>query len=329
MEIQLHPGTGRGSVHSVLLGRRSERALLGLAAVWTLLALSLLWTGPIMTSRWLRHGRREDIVRQSEALRLTAGRVARDVDLLRMRAVAAGDRLTRIAFLYDVPPARWPPELDPEAGTIPGGDAGATIAALERYVGALERGRLLLAGSEEADRSLPRRVPSVLPLAASLFAPSALFGPRVSPWTGDDEFFPGLDLATSAGAVVTAPGAGRVAFTGRVRPSPNGWLWRVGIVAVIDHGGGIATLYGHLGRTDVRVGQPVERGDRIGVVGSSGWALVPQLHYELWRFARGGWRPTDPLFGILDQRLDTAAASLERMRATRVPDPVEALPGKR
>lgn len=329
MEIQLHPGSGRGSVRSVLLGPGSERVLLALAGLWVLLALSLAWTGPVMVSRWVREGRSGDVTRRSSLLRGSADRIAREAMVLRGRAVTAGDRLTRIAFLYEVPPGRWPRELDPESGGMGPDDAERTVASLERYMRALERGRLALERAEEADRTLARRVPSILPLAASLFAPSALFGPRVSPWTGETEFFPGLDVATGAGAAVIAPGEGRVAFTGRVRPSPIGWLWRVGNVVVVDHGGGTATVYGHLARADVRVGQRVERGDRLGAVGSSGWAMVPQLHYELWRLRGGRWRPTDPLYAILDHRLDTASASLERMVRTGASEPVERLPGIR
>jgi murein DD-endopeptidase MepM/ murein hydrolase activator NlpD len=327
MEIQLHPATGRGSVRSFLLGRRSERTLLLLIGLWALVSLSILWTAPAMTLRWLRHGHRADIARESAALRGSEKRLEGSAASLRDRAVATGDRLTRIAFLYDVPAAHWPRELDPEGGALAAGGLPERIGGLERYVAAMERARLLLARAEAADRDLARRVPSLLPISARLFAPSALFGPRVSPWTGEQEFFPGMDLATAEGTPVIAPGAGRVVFSGRVRPGPTGWLGRVGHVVVLDHGGGLATAYGHLSRADVRVGQRIERGARLGLVGETGWALVPQLHYELWRYAGGRWRPTDPLFAILDHRLDTAVASLEGMRRALAAGPGEPLPG--
>ncbi|MFN2386591.1 MAG: M23 family metallopeptidase [Thermoanaerobaculia bacterium] len=328
MEIQLHPATGRGSVRSFLLGRRTERGILMLVGVWAIVSISLIWTAPVMTLRWLRHGHRADIARDSSALRGSERRLAESAVSLRDRASAIGDRLARIAFLYDVPAAQWPRELDPEGAALSAGTSPVSLDGLERYIAAMERGRLLLAGAEAADPQLPRRVPSVLPLSARLFAPSALFGPRVSPWTGEQEFFPGVDLATAAGTSVIAPGAGRVAFAGRVRPGRSGWLGRVGNVVVVDHGGGLATAYGHLSRTDVRVGQRIDRGGRLGLVGETGWALVPQLHYELWKHVGGRWRPTDPLFAILDRRLDTAVPSLEGMRRAIAPDPVEPLPGR-
>ena len=330
MEIQLHPATGRGTVRSLLVGHRSERALLVLAGLWALLALSLIWTAPTMVFRWMRHGNRSDIARDSVDLRGSERRLDESTASLRDRAVATGDRLTRIAFVYDVPAAQWPRELDPDTGALAAeGLRQVSLAGLERYIAAMERGRLLLAGAETADRDLAQRAPSILPISARHFAPSALFGPRVSPWTGEQEFFPGVDLATSEGTPVIAPGGGRVVFAGRVRPGRIGWLWRMGNVVVVDHGNGLATAYGHLSRTDVRVGQRVARGARLGLVGQTGWAMVPQLHYELWRRGGGRWRPTDPLYAILDHRLDTAIASLDQMRRAGAPDPVEPLPGAR
>jgi murein DD-endopeptidase MepM/ murein hydrolase activator NlpD len=93
-------------------------------------------------------------------------------------------------------------------------------------------------------------------------------------------------------------------------------------------------VFGHLGRADVRRGQRVRRGERIGAVGASGWTVAPALHYEYWRPVRGDGRktggdlaPTDPRFAILDRSLVDGDVSLEKMRATSSPDPGERPPG--
>jgi len=88
-----------------------------------------------------------------------------------------------------------------------------------------------------------------------------------------------------------------------------------------------ATVFGHLARIDVRRGQKVVRGARLGTVGVSGWALSPQLHYEYWRNDGERLRPTDPLFAVLDLPLERKPYSLERMAASWAPGPLDSLPG--
>ncbi|GAB3772526.1 peptidoglycan DD-metalloendopeptidase family protein [Ramlibacter monticola] len=82
----------------------------------------------------------------------------------------------------------------------------------------------------------------------------------------------GVDFGAPTGAPVRTIGSGLVQFTG----VQNGY----GNVVEIDHGKGNTTLYAHLSRIDVRRGQAVERGQRIGAVGSTGWATGPHLHFE-------------------------------------------------
>ena len=326
MELQFHPKSGRGAVRTYSVGPVGERTLLALACILALLALSLLWTVPVALARMRRHEARRDIAREAESARLAAREAEAALLAAKERALDLGDRLNRIAFLYEVPAAVWPRPLDPGRGVIEG-NPDRIARGLERYAAALERGRALIEERERADPELPRRTPSLLPLAAGQFEPSALFGPRVSPWTGEQEFFPGVQLSASEGSAVIAPAGGTVVFVGKARPVPRGWLWRLGNVVVLSHGNSGATVYGHLSRVDVRRGQRLERRDRIGAVGRTGWAMAPQLHYELWRFEGTTLRPTDALFAVLDHDLERERVSLERMAATSLPEPVERLPG--
>jgi murein DD-endopeptidase MepM/ murein hydrolase activator NlpD len=82
----------------------------------------------------------------------------------------------------------------------------------------------------------------------------------------------GVDYGAPTGAPVRSVGDGQVDFAGRM----NGY----GNVVTVDHGQGSSTLYAHLSRIDVRGGQRVERGQRIGAVGATGWATGPHLHFE-------------------------------------------------
>lgn len=84
----------------------------------------------------------------------------------------------------------------------------------------------------------------------------------------------GVDYAASTGTVIKAAGDGRVAFAG----TQGGY----GRVVILEHGGGITTLYGHMSRfaRGIRTGQRVQQGTTIGYVGSTGAATGPHLHYE-------------------------------------------------
>ena len=94
------------------------------------------------------------------------------------------------------------------------------------------------------------------------------FGPR------DAGFHPGIDIPAPTGTPVAAAAAGVVVSA---RLAPDGYGKRV----VIDHGGGVTTISAHLSRIDVTVGQQVAPGDVLGLVGVSGEATGPHLHFEV------------------------------------------------
>ena len=102
---------------------------------------------------------------------------------------------------------------------------------------------------------------------------SSGFGSRVSPISGEQGFHTGVDIANDFGTPVRSTADGRVAYAG--------WEGGYGKLVVIDHGHGYQTYYGHLSEIKIAVGQMVRRGSTIGLMGQTGDATGPHVHYEV------------------------------------------------
>ena len=98
------------------------------------------------------------------------------------------------------------------------------------------------------------------------------FGSRTDPFLGSAAFHAGIDFRSPVGRPVEATAAGIVTEAGR-----NGGY---GLMVEVDHGGGLTTRYAHLSALKVRPGERIERGDVVGLVGSTGRSTGPHLHYE-------------------------------------------------
>ena len=101
------------------------------------------------------------------------------------------------------------------------------------------------------------------------------FGIRVHPITGEVRQHDGYDLCanTGAGSNIYASASGTV--------SVAGWYGGYGKCVVIDHGGGLQSLYGHLSDISVKTGAKVRVGQKIGAEGSTGNSTGPHLHFEV------------------------------------------------
>jgi murein DD-endopeptidase MepM/ murein hydrolase activator NlpD len=95
-------------------------------------------------------------------------------------------------------------------------------------------------------------------------------------------FHSGIDYAAPLGTAVLAAAQG----TARRGYDPHGY----GLYVVLEHGGGLSTLYAHLSSSDLATGAPLATGARVGGVGSSGLSTGPHLHFEV----RRDGRPVDP-----------------------------------
>jgi peptidoglycan hydrolase-like protein with peptidoglycan-binding domain len=155
------------------------------------------------------------------------------------------------------------------SGPMDGSYTQRTAAAVRRFqlrAGVEPDGEL---GPETL--ALLRAPPPTSPLVLSWPLQQAVagsFGPR------GDGFHTGFDMTAPAGEPVAAAGSGRVTYAGW---HPGGW----GLLVTVAHGSGVRTMYAHLSRVAVRVGQAVRTGQTIGRVGASGLASGPHLHFEV------------------------------------------------
>jgi len=96
-------------------------------------------------------------------------------------------------------------------------------------------------------------------------------------------FNSGIDISAPLGQVVHAAGSGEIIYTGNIKG--------YGQIIIIDHGGRITTLYAHLSKILIDIGDKVKKGQSIGQVGDSGGVSSTRLHFEV----RVEGKPTDPM----------------------------------
>jgi len=154
-----------------------------------------------------------------------------------------------------------------------GAQEGSSPAGLAPQVEALADDLTDLARAVEAQKRSWDAIPAITPVAGEHWISSG-FGWRRSPFTGKREFHNGVDMAGREGTPIVAPADGRVV---RVVRDVN-----LGRGVTIDHGNGIRTIFGHMAKVLVKRGQRVRRGDRIGLMGSTGRRSTgPHLHYSV------------------------------------------------
>jgi len=99
------------------------------------------------------------------------------------------------------------------------------------------------------------------------------YGMRYHPILKQNKLHTGMDIGAPQGAKVVAADDGKV-----ITVTYNS---AYGNMIIIDHGGGISTLYAHLSRFATTQGAMVKKGQTIGYVGSTGWSTGPHLHFEV------------------------------------------------
>ena len=194
-----------------------------------------------------------------------------------MRLDALGSRLADMAEIEDI---------NFDVGSTPGigGPKPATAQGsmkVEDFVAALEAldskiqdraDKLAAIESMLIDRSLQdETMPVGKPIDKGWV--SSLFGKRTDPITGKIEFHEGIDYAGKSGSPVLAVASGIVTW--------SGMRYGYGNMVEINHGNGYQTRYAHNNKNLVTVGQKVEKGQTIALMGSSGRATGPHVHFEV------------------------------------------------
>ncbi|MEM6972025.1 MAG: peptidoglycan DD-metalloendopeptidase family protein [Pseudomonadota bacterium] len=222
------------------------------------------------------------------------GRLSSEVDALELEIVALTDRETRlIAELESATKVglsgleRLFEQVDMDLDAIltstgaefsgkggPLNETGGGLAAGKAYVGDADlRIASLLADVEKVGvlRFAANRVPFASPVNGGRLTSG--FGPRRDPFRGRRSQHDGIDIAAPTGTPIYASADGVVTF--------SGWQRGYGRTIIVRHAFGFETLYAHLSKSRVEVGQRVSVEDRIGDMGNTGRSTGPHLHYEV------------------------------------------------
>jgi len=205
----------------------------------------------------------ESLEENDDQERMIAGLDKIDKD---MRGVGVGGT----AFSYSDELAAFPKETSEDISST-----RAIIDQLERRISLLLESKDEIEKKIQKDKQKLRHTPSIRPVRGGRITDP--FGMRLDPFIERIKMHKGIDIAAQEGTPVYASAAGVISLV-RTRYTPNRGYGRE---VVIDHGNGLKTRYAHLSKIFVRVGQKVNRWDKIANVGQTGRATGPHLHYEV------------------------------------------------
>lgn len=296
--VLVPPGTGVSK--AIELSGRFLRIAAGVGVVLGLCALLL---GYATVSRTLDLARADRVEREN-------ARLSEELGILHSRVSALSDTVGAIA-VHDSR-IRLLANLEPNDPTVQLAGIGGPrdLRRVQPSEGILDRrsseirvdldalirrANLLASSFHEAVDSLSLHrarisaTPSIMPTAGWLS--SAFNSSRMHPILHVNRPHEGIDVSAPMGSPIEAPADGTVISAG--------WETGYGNTMEIDHGFGIVTRYAHASRILVRRGQFVHRGDLVALVGNTGLATGPHLHYEV----HVNGKPVDPLRYVLPEAI--------------------------
>lgn len=191
-----------------------------------------------------------------------------------------------------------PPWTEREHILSEGAEGRGALAMRADLDALIRRANLLSTSFGEALESLTvhvdrlERTPSISPISPTLgWLTSPFSQSRIHPIHHEARPHEGIDISAPKGTPILAPASGRVVDVS----ARSGY----GKMVTIDHGNGIVTRYAHCEKILVRVGQWVKRNEKVALVGNTGIATAPHLHYEV--IVRG--RPIDPRTYIFPEQI--------------------------
>ena len=231
-----------------------------------------IWNKEIEAQQLMLDQARQNAEKNLDALATRLSKLQAHV----MRLDALGSRLAAMANLQDIefdisaPPGLGGPHSNLQ-GTM---EVSDFLSSLEELSHKIQDRSEKLAAMESMliDSTLRNQtIPTGSPAQEGWI--SSLFGMRTDPITGKREFHGGIDYAGKEGSPILAVGTGIVTWSG-IR-------YGYGNMVEINHGNGYITRYSHNKKNLVVVGQKVEKGAVVALMGSTGRATGPHVHFEV------------------------------------------------
>ncbi len=260
--------TGKAPITVVL---RPTTLLIGLAL---LVGIPTLWITALTYHNWQLAQRNQTLTKTATEVLTQLDAIGSEIKALKTRAGLSDSTIEATPVNPETTPrgglaAVAPPEVMFEA-------AKQQLPDMKTELSADVKPALEATLELEAERA--SAFPNGQPLAGKIEI-SSEFGLRPNPFGGRSyEVHEGLDFAGPVGKPILAAAEGVV-----VKATYDGGY---GHHVIIDHGYGYETLYAHLSRLQVEVGDRLQRGEIVGLLGSTGRSSGPHLHYGIYRNGR-------------------------------------------